>query len=200
MVQYGIFFAYWARNWNASPEELKDRVRRASESGFDLLEIHCDALLPWDSEDRAVLRRHADEHDLDLSFVTTLTSLMPTSPHRIRILVSAASTKRRRPSRLSTKWTGDTSAGSPTAPGIPRSGWHRRESGPERAIYRHLEGSREHRGGPRRTLYRGGREPVRAIHAQHRCRGPAVRRGCRQPQPADYARHVPHEHRGRRLR
>jgi len=74
MVQYGIFFAYWARNWNASPEELKDRVRRASESGFDLLEIHCDALLPWDSEDRAVLRRHADEHDLDLSFVTTLTS------------------------------------------------------------------------------------------------------------------------------
>lgn len=74
MTDYGMFYAYWSQNWDAKPDELSERVRRASACGFDLLEIHCDALGPWSSEDRAALRETAAEHDVDLAFVTTLST------------------------------------------------------------------------------------------------------------------------------
>ncbi|MBX0322137.1 sugar phosphate isomerase/epimerase [Halomicroarcula sp. F13] len=72
MVDYGMFYAYWSQNWDADPDELSERIRRASACGFDLLEIHCDALASWTADERADFREHAAEHDVDLSFVTTL--------------------------------------------------------------------------------------------------------------------------------
>ena len=67
-----MFYAYWSQDWAADPDELSERVRRAGAIGFDLVEIHCDALLSWDADDRADLRRHAADHDVGLTFVTTL--------------------------------------------------------------------------------------------------------------------------------
>lgn len=81
MVDYGMFFAYWARDWEATPEELSERVRRASDIGFDVLEIHCDALLDWDADERAAFRERAEEFGVELTFVTTLTEEADVSSH-----------------------------------------------------------------------------------------------------------------------
>lgn len=74
MLEYGIFYAYWSQDWDADPDDLGERVRRAGELGFDLIEIHCDVLLSWDSDDREALKRQASEYGVDMSFVTTLSS------------------------------------------------------------------------------------------------------------------------------
>jgi D-psicose/D-tagatose/L-ribulose 3-epimerase len=81
MVDYGMFYAYWARDWETTPAEMIERVTTASDLGFDILEIHCDALLDWDTDERARLRTHAEDHDVELTFDTTLTEDTDVSAH-----------------------------------------------------------------------------------------------------------------------
>jgi D-psicose/D-tagatose/L-ribulose 3-epimerase len=81
MPDYGMFYAYWVRDWEASPDELVERVTQANDLGFDILEMHCDALLDWNSDERARLRSHAEECDVELTFDTTLTADADVSAH-----------------------------------------------------------------------------------------------------------------------
>lgn len=73
MVDYGISYSYWAKDWETDAEELRDRLQRASNIGFDLVEVRCDTLLDWSESERQAFKRTAANHDIALSFVTVLT-------------------------------------------------------------------------------------------------------------------------------
>lgn len=63
-MQYGIYYAYWAREWGA---DYREYVRRAAKLGFDVLEISCAGLKDKSSEEIAALRETAETHHIRLS-------------------------------------------------------------------------------------------------------------------------------------
>lgn len=73
MVEYGINYSYWAQDWESDPEELRDRLRRASDIGFDFVELLSNPLLEWSESDRQAFKQTAEDLDLTLSFVNVLT-------------------------------------------------------------------------------------------------------------------------------
>lgn len=81
MVDYGMFYAYWAQDWETTPNELIERIERANDIGFDILEINCNAVIDWGPENLARVREHAEETDIKLTFATSLTEDADISAH-----------------------------------------------------------------------------------------------------------------------
>ncbi|MUW13818.1 TIM barrel protein [Halorubrum sp. CBA1125] len=73
MVEYGINYSYWAQDWETDSEELRDRLRRASDIGFDFVELLSNPLLDWSESERRAFKQTAEDLDLSLSFVNVLT-------------------------------------------------------------------------------------------------------------------------------
>lgn len=53
-MNYGIYFAYWEKEWNA---DQKQYIRKVKELGFDILEISCAMLKNISMEDLASLKK-----------------------------------------------------------------------------------------------------------------------------------------------
>ncbi|KXA92882.1 hypothetical protein AKJ64_01980 [candidate division MSBL1 archaeon SCGC-AAA259E17] len=73
MNKYGIFYAYWTKNWEVDLSKLIQFVSKADKLGFDILEIHADPVKNLPKSERKELRRKAEEKSIDLTFCTGLT-------------------------------------------------------------------------------------------------------------------------------
>lgn len=73
MTEFGINYSYWSQDWQTNPRELRDRLRRASDIGFDLIEVRCDTLLDWSESEREAFKQTAIENDMGITYVTVLT-------------------------------------------------------------------------------------------------------------------------------
>ncbi len=65
MNRIGIYYAYWARDWNVNFHPFIDK---AAALGFDLLEINAGAIVALSSSERRSLKAHAEEKNLALSY------------------------------------------------------------------------------------------------------------------------------------
>ncbi len=63
-MKFGIYFAYWARQWDVDYRPYIEKVARL---GFDVLEISCAALPSMSHADLVELRQLADDHGLGLT-------------------------------------------------------------------------------------------------------------------------------------
>ena len=63
-MNYGIYFAYWEKEWNA---DQKQYIRKVKELGFDILEISCAMLKNISMEDLASLKKEADDQGIILT-------------------------------------------------------------------------------------------------------------------------------------
>lgn len=74
MVDYGIYYAYWTRDWAVSPVEIRECIDRAGDIGFDVVGLRAESLLDFDDDDLRDIRGHADARNVDLSFAAALTA------------------------------------------------------------------------------------------------------------------------------
>lgn len=63
-MQYGIYYAYWAKEWGA---DYRVYAHRAANLGFDVLEISCAGLKDMRPEEIAALRETAESRNIRLS-------------------------------------------------------------------------------------------------------------------------------------
>ncbi len=52
MNDYGIFYAYWSKKWIVELDTLIKYLNKADQIGFDILEIHIDAIRKLSEEGR----------------------------------------------------------------------------------------------------------------------------------------------------
>ena len=69
MAKIGIFYAYWVHDWDVDFHPLVDRT---SALGFDVLEVNAGTVADMKPSERKALKAHADDKDLELSFVVGL--------------------------------------------------------------------------------------------------------------------------------
>jgi D-psicose/D-tagatose/L-ribulose 3-epimerase len=65
MNKVGIYYAYWTNDWDA---DFHPFVDKASNLGFDVLEVNGGTVGDMSTEERKRLKDHADERDLELSY------------------------------------------------------------------------------------------------------------------------------------
>ncbi len=70
--KYGIFYAYWTKSWNISFSKLLKFVSKASELGFDVLELRPEIIMNLSDSERKKLKKKAEEEKIDFSFCTGL--------------------------------------------------------------------------------------------------------------------------------
>lgn len=73
MNKYGIFYAYWTKNWEADLSELIRYVSKADELGFDILGLHTNAVENLSESERKEFGKKAEERSIDFTFCTGLT-------------------------------------------------------------------------------------------------------------------------------
>jgi D-psicose/D-tagatose/L-ribulose 3-epimerase len=69
MMKVGIFYAYWVHDWDV---EFHPFVDKAADIGFDVLEVNAGTIAGMTPAARKVLKSHADDRGLDLSYVVGL--------------------------------------------------------------------------------------------------------------------------------
>ena len=69
MIKIGIYYAYWAHNWNV---DFHPYIDKACELGFDVLEVNAGTVTDMKTADRKALQTHASERGIGLSFVVGL--------------------------------------------------------------------------------------------------------------------------------
>jgi D-psicose/D-tagatose/L-ribulose 3-epimerase len=69
MSKIGIFYAYWVHNWDV---DFHPFVDKASELGFDVLEVNAGTVTDMSSGERKALKAHVDDKGLELSYVVGL--------------------------------------------------------------------------------------------------------------------------------
>ena len=69
MIKIGIYYAYWAHNWNV---DFHPYIDKACELGFDVLEVNAGTVADMKFADRKALQTHASERGIGLSFVVGL--------------------------------------------------------------------------------------------------------------------------------
>lgn len=65
MNKIGIYYAYWTHDWDV---DFHPFVDKASELGFDVLEVNGGTVSNMTPEERKRLKYHADERDIGLSY------------------------------------------------------------------------------------------------------------------------------------
>lgn len=65
MNKIGIYYAYWTHDWDADFHPIIDK---AASLGFDILEVNAGTITGMTSAERIVLRSHADERNMTLSY------------------------------------------------------------------------------------------------------------------------------------
>lgn len=63
-MKYGIYFAYWEREWDADYVKYIEKVKKL---GFDILEISCAGLINADKQELELLKKTAADYDLTLT-------------------------------------------------------------------------------------------------------------------------------------
>lgn len=63
-MKYGIYYAYWAKNWGADYNPYIDKV---ASLGYDILEISCAGLKDINNSDLKALRSHAEDKGITLT-------------------------------------------------------------------------------------------------------------------------------------
>jgi D-psicose/D-tagatose/L-ribulose 3-epimerase len=71
MNRFGIYYAFWTRDWDADFLPYVDKV---SALGFDLLEVNGGTIARMSPEERRRLRARAEEKSLELSYCIGLTA------------------------------------------------------------------------------------------------------------------------------
>ncbi len=69
MNKIGIYYAYWTSNWNV---DFHPYIDKASDAGFDVLEVNAGTVADMNSSERKALLSHASDRGLRLSFVIGL--------------------------------------------------------------------------------------------------------------------------------
>jgi len=69
MTRIGIYYAYWVHNWNV---DFHPYIDKASELGFDILEVNAGTVAEMKAADRKALISHASDRGIGLSFVVGL--------------------------------------------------------------------------------------------------------------------------------
>lgn len=63
-MKYGIYFAYWEKEWAA---DYKRYVKKVKELGFDILEISCAAVAKMEKKELSELKAEAEAYDIMLT-------------------------------------------------------------------------------------------------------------------------------------
>ena len=63
-MKYGIYYAYWEKNWRA---EYRPYIEKASKLGFDILEIACTPVPEYTDKEIMEIRNCAEAHGINLS-------------------------------------------------------------------------------------------------------------------------------------
>ena len=63
-MKYGIYFAYWEKEWAA---DYKRYVKKVKELGFDILEISCAAVAKMEKKELTELKAEAEAYDIMLT-------------------------------------------------------------------------------------------------------------------------------------
>ena len=63
-MKYGIYFAYWEKEWNADYIKYMEKVKKL---GFDILEISCAGIACADQKELELLKKAADDNDVILT-------------------------------------------------------------------------------------------------------------------------------------
>jgi len=69
MNKIGIFYAYWVHNWDV---DFHPYVDKASQLGFEVLEVNAGTVAEMTSAERKSLESHADDKGIALSYVVGL--------------------------------------------------------------------------------------------------------------------------------
>jgi D-psicose/D-tagatose/L-ribulose 3-epimerase len=69
MTKVGIFYAYWVHDWDV---DFHPYIDKASEIGFDLIELNAGTVADMTLAERNALKAHADEKGVKLSYVVGL--------------------------------------------------------------------------------------------------------------------------------
>lgn len=72
MKRYGIFYAYWCRDWLVDLDRLLNLVDKAKSLDFDILELQTDTVLNLSVRKRKKLKEVADDKDIAFTFCTGL--------------------------------------------------------------------------------------------------------------------------------
>tara|TARA_B100000945_G_C20425496_1_gene620304 strand:- start:2278 stop:3138 length:861 start_codon:yes stop_codon:yes gene_type:complete len=70
-MKIGIYYAYWANNWNV---DFHPFIDKASDIGFDVIELNAGTITLMTKEDRKSIKSHADDRGIELSYVVGLQS------------------------------------------------------------------------------------------------------------------------------
>ena len=68
-MKVGIFYAYWVHDWDV---DFHPYVEKASEIGFDVIEVNAGTVADMTSDERKALKEHVAEKGLELSYVVGL--------------------------------------------------------------------------------------------------------------------------------
>lgn len=68
-MKVGIFYAYWVHDWDV---DFHPYIDKASEIGFDVIEVNAGTVTDMSPDERKELKSHADDNGLELSFVVGL--------------------------------------------------------------------------------------------------------------------------------
>ncbi len=63
-MKYGIYFAYWEKEWNT---EIVPYIRKVKELGFDILEISCASLVHTSAQELQILKETAADNGVILT-------------------------------------------------------------------------------------------------------------------------------------
>lgn len=66
-MKYGIYFAYWEKNWGAGYQDYIAYIKKVKKLGFDILEISCASLKNMDKEQLLLLRKAAEDEGMILT-------------------------------------------------------------------------------------------------------------------------------------
>lgn len=68
-MRIGIYYAYWVHDWDV---DFLPFIDKASEIGFDMLEVNAGTVADMSTEERKTLKSYAEEKGLGLSYVVGL--------------------------------------------------------------------------------------------------------------------------------
>ena len=68
-MKIGIFYAYWVHNWNV---DFHPFIDKASDLGFDVLEVNAGTVANMTNDELKSLNSHANDKGIELSYVVGL--------------------------------------------------------------------------------------------------------------------------------
>lgn len=71
MNKIGVYYAYWAQDWNVN---FLPYIDKAADIGFDVLEVNASTIANMSSTERKALKAHADARNINLSYCIGLTA------------------------------------------------------------------------------------------------------------------------------